>query len=207
MGDYGESEIGYKIETPVWMSGFDNQTTVSILKQGSKTVDWMSGNLGNKFGFKGELAMDDLIFRQARKDEMPRILAMQADIFHGEQGIPADDIDTFLAKKPICWCAKSKIDGKIYAATAAWQEDNETHWGRFVVFPAARGKHIGTKLAKVSFDELFDMGIEKIYMDARDTTVRIVCGMGGHITGESYKFYEGNVTPVVLEKRDYVRTA
>ncbi len=170
-------------------------------------MDWMSGDLGNKFGFKGELAMDDLIFRQARKDEMPRILAMQADIFHGEQGIPADDIDTFLAKKPICWCAKSKIDGKIYAATAAWQENEETHWGRFVVFPAARGKHIGTKLAKVSFDELFNMGIEKIYMDARDATVRIVCGMGGHITGESYKFYEGNVTPVVLEKRDYVRTA
>ena len=42
-GDFGESEIVYKIETPVWMSGFDNQTIVSILKQGSKTVDWMSG--------------------------------------------------------------------------------------------------------------------------------------------------------------------
>ena len=42
MGDFGESEIVYKIETPVWMLGFDNQTTVSILKQGSKTVDWMS---------------------------------------------------------------------------------------------------------------------------------------------------------------------
>ena len=49
LGDFGESEIVYKIETPVWMSGFDNQTTVSILKQGSKTVDWMSGDLGNKF--------------------------------------------------------------------------------------------------------------------------------------------------------------
>ena len=45
MGDFGESEIVYKIETPVWMSGFDNQTTVSILKQGSKTVDWMSGEI------------------------------------------------------------------------------------------------------------------------------------------------------------------
>ena len=83
--------------------------------------------------------MDNFIFRQATKDEIPRILAMQADVFHGEQGIPADDIDTFLAKKPICWCAESKADGKIYAATAAWQEDNETHWGRFVVFPTARG--------------------------------------------------------------------
>ncbi len=150
--------------------------------------------------------MDNLIFRQATKDEIPRILAMQADVFNGEQGIPADDIDTFLAKKPICWCAESKVDGKIYAATAAWQEDDETHWGRFVVFPAARGKHIGTKLARVSFDELFDMGIDKIYMDARDATVKIVSGMGGHIVGDAYKFYEGNVTPVVLEKSDYIRT-
>ena len=37
LGDFGEPKIVYKIETPVWMSGFDNQTTVSILKQGSKT--------------------------------------------------------------------------------------------------------------------------------------------------------------------------
>ena len=44
--DIGEPEIVYKIETPIWMSSFDNQTTVSILKQGSKTVDWMSGETG-----------------------------------------------------------------------------------------------------------------------------------------------------------------
>ena len=49
------------------------------------------------------------------------------------------------------------------------------------------------------------MGIDKIYMDARDVTVKIVCGMGGHIIGETYKFYKGNVTPVVLEKKDYVK--
>ena len=45
LGDFGESEIVYKIEAPVWMSGFDNQIVVSILKQGSKTVDWMSGKI------------------------------------------------------------------------------------------------------------------------------------------------------------------
>ena len=42
LGDFGEPEIVYKIESPVWVSGFDNQVVVSILKQGSKTVDWMS---------------------------------------------------------------------------------------------------------------------------------------------------------------------
>lgn len=60
-------------------------------------------------------------------------------------------------------------------------------------------------MAQVSFNDLFDMGIDKIYMDARDATVKIVFGMGGRIVGEAYKFYEGNVTPVVLEKKDYVR--
>ncbi len=148
--------------------------------------------------------MDDLIFRQATSDEVQCILAMQTAVFHGEQGIPDDETEAFLAKKPILWCAESKADGKIYAATAAWQEKNETHWGRFVVFPTARGKHIGTRLAQVSFNDLFDMGISKIYMDVRDATVKIVCGMGGHIVGEAYKFYEGNVTPVVLERKDYV---
>ena len=149
--------------------------------------------------------MDKYIFRRAAREEMPRILAMQADVFSGEQGIPADDIDTFMAKKPLCWCAESAEDGKIYAAVAAWNENSETHWGRFVVFPAARGHHLGTALARASFDDLFDMGVDKVYMDARDATVKIVCGMGGRVVGEPYKFYEGNVTPVVLEKTGYLK--
>ena len=149
--------------------------------------------------------MDNLIFRQATGDQISHILAMQRDIFSGEQGIPGDLIDAFLKNNPILWCAESEADGKIYAATAAWKENNEIHWGRFVVLPSARGKHIGTELARASFEDLFTMGAEKIYMEARDSTVRIVCGMGGKITGEPYEFYKGTVTPVVLERKDYVR--
>lgn len=134
---------------------------------------------------------------------MPRIIAMQADVFSGEQGIPSEDVDAFMAKEPVCWCAES--DGKLYAAAAAWKENNEIHWGRFVVFPAARGQHIGTRLARFSFEELFHEGVDKIYMDARDTTVKIVCGMGGKIVGEPYKFYEGNVTPVILTRDDFAK--
>lgn len=96
--------------------------------------------------------MEHMIFRRVHKDEIPRIIAMQTDIFHKEQGIPSDDIDTFMARKPICWCVEAA--GKIYAATAAWKENGEVHWGRFVVFPAARGLHIGTRLARLSFQEL-----------------------------------------------------
>lgn len=68
---------------------------------------------------------------------------------------------------------------------AAWQEGSETHWGRFVVLPAFRGRHIGSRLARFSFDDLFAMGVDRIHMDARETTVRIVCGMGGRIVGRA----------------------
>ena len=100
--------------------------------------------------------MDDLVFRRAGKTDLPHILAMQADIFHGEQGIPDDDVGAFLQKRPICWCAGS--GGVLCAAAAAWQEGSETHWGRFVVLPAFRGRHIGSRLARFSFDDLFAMG-------------------------------------------------
>ncbi|WP_295764261.1 GNAT family N-acetyltransferase [uncultured Oscillibacter sp.] len=97
---------------------------------------------------------------------MPRIIAMQADVFSGEQGIPSEDIDAFMAKGPICWRAGS--DGKLYAAAAAWKENDEIHWGRFGVFPAARGLYIGTGLIRSSFAEMLHEGVDKIYMDARD---------------------------------------
>ena len=150
------------------------------------------------------MIMQNMVFRRALDHEMSRIIAMQTDVFNGEQSIPSEDIGTFMAKKPICWCVES--GGKIYAATAAWKEDNKVHWGRFVVFPAARGLHIGTKLARFSFAELFSDGVDEIYMDARDTTLKIVCGMGGKIVGKPYKFYEGNVTPVILKKADFIST-
>lgn len=145
--------------------------------------------------------MSNLVFRRAREEEMQRIIAMQSDVFSGEQGIPSDDIDSFMAKQPICWCAE--MNDKIYGAVAAWQENGIMHWGRFVTFPNIRGQHIGTRLAKYSFEDLFNEGIEEIYMDARDITVKIVCEMGGKVIGKPYKFYEGNVTPVVLKKADY----
>lgn len=144
-----------------------------------------------------------LCFRRAKESELPRILSLQSDVFSKEQGIPTDDIDTFLKKEPLCWCAEA--DGKIYGAVAAWKEPDGLHWGRFAVFPNARGLHIGTRLAACSFDDLFCHGVQKIYMDARDATVRIVCGMGGEIVGEPQLFFGENVTPVVLEKENYRR--
>lgn len=145
--------------------------------------------------------MENVVFRRATVEEMPRIIQMQSDVFSGEQGIPSEELDVFMEKSPICWCAEK--DGKIYAAVAAWKEKGKIHWGRFVTFPAVRGQHLGTELARCSFDDLFSDDVEEIYMDARDATVKIVCRMGGKIIGKPYKFYKGNVTPVLLTKSDY----
>lgn len=147
--------------------------------------------------------MENIVFRRALPAEVPQIIAMQSDIFQSEQGIPGDDVAAFLEREPICWCAEA--DGKLCAATDAWREDGKVHWGRFVVVPAARRRHIGTRLARLSFRELFDSGVEEIHMHARDTTVKLVCGMGGRVVGEPYEFYGANVTPVLLTREGFLR--
>ena len=48
-----------------------------------------------------------------------------------------------------------------------------------------------------------EQNVDEIHMTARDTTVKIVCDMGGKITGEPQSFYEGNVTPVVLKRENF----
>ena len=147
--------------------------------------------------------MERVIFRRAREDELPQIMALQMDVFHGEQEIPAADVARFTENDPVCWCAVA--DGRICGCAAAWKEGDEVHWGRFIVIPALRGQRIGTELARHSFDDLFRSGAEKLHMEARDAAARIICAMGGEITGEPRSFYRGNVTPVVLEKKNFMK--
>ena len=44
--------------------------------------------------------MNRFIFRQATAAEMPCIIAMQREIFSGEQGIPEEMIDVFMEMDP-----------------------------------------------------------------------------------------------------------
>ena len=146
--------------------------------------------------------MKNIIYRRAHDYEYEKIIAMQSNIFYIEQGIPEDDVQEFLERDPICWCAEA--NGEICGIAIAWKEKEMMHWGRFVVIPSMRGRKIGPKLARYSFEDLFAEGIDEIHMTARDTTVKIVCEMGGKISGEPYPFYAGNVTPVILKKKNYM---
>ena len=126
--------------------------------------------------------MESLRYRKARTEDMEAVMALQTAVFHGEQLIPRDAVEAFLAMEPQCWVAE--LDGVIVGTAAAWHEGGQLHWGRFIVTKALRGRHIGTKLAAFTFAELFAQGIDSIFMEARDTTVAIVGKMGGTVAGE-----------------------
>ena len=144
--------------------------------------------------------MKDLILRKATSLDLKEILQLQVDVFNAEQKIPASMIPLPAENSPRWWCAL--MDTTIVGAVAAWEYNSQVHWGRFVIMHSYRGLHIGTRLARFSLDDLFSQEIQEIYMDARDTTVKIICSMGGKIIGQPTEFY-GTVTPVVISKKDY----
>ncbi len=145
--------------------------------------------------------MEKLIVRRAGEGEVPRLMAMQTEIFSEEQGIPAELVREITGSDPRFWVAV--LDGEPVGGAASWREDNGLHLGRFVVAAPLRARHIGRQILRCAFDELFESGAETIHMEARDVTVRLVCAMGGEITGESYPFFIGNATPLVLRKSAY----
>ena len=147
--------------------------------------------------------MDDLMIRRATEEEIPQIIDIQTEIFSGEQNIPAEIIDSFLSNRPTCWVAVQ--NGRIVGSIASWEENDEIHLGRFVVIPQFRGQKIGTKLLNHAVHELFNGSIETIYMEARDSSAKMVRAIGGRDTGKPFNFYLGDVTPMVLEKTAYMR--
>ena len=142
-----------------------------------------------------------ITFRKAKPEEYPRIIAMQTEVFCGEQDIPEELIGTFLEQNPNCWCAEQ--DGIIIGSVASWEENGEIHVGRFIVAPEYRGQKIGTRLMAYAFQELFDGGAETLFFEARDSAAAIIRSMGGQCTGEAFAFFRGNVTPMVLKKKSF----
>ena len=48
------------------------------------------------------------------------------------------------------------------------------------------------------------MGIEKVKIDARDITVEMVLKIGGRITGRKVSFYGYPITPIEINKNDFI---
>ena len=146
--------------------------------------------------------MADYIFRKATDADMPVIMDMQVAVFHGEQGIPAEDIKMSKKENQQWFCVEHQ--GEVIGSVAGWTEDGKTHMGRFVIRPDLRRQGIGKKLVRLAFETLMNQGVEEFFMEGRDATVDLVCSFGGEKTGEPFKFFNGNCTPLYLHRDKYI---
>lgn len=146
--------------------------------------------------------MSDCCFRKATDADMPAIMAMQVAVFHGEQGIPAEDIRMCGKEDPQWFCIDRQ--GEIIGSVAGWKEDGKTHMGRFAVRPDLRRQGLGKKLVRLAFETLMEQGVEEFFMEGRDATVELVCSFGGIKTGPSFPFFNGNCTPLYLHRDNYI---
>jgi len=143
----------------------------------------------------------DLTVSRISTEDQPKIHAFLASIFSAEQDIPVDKIP--VNSKEAYWWGITGPDSEILGAVATWKEEDGYHWGRFCIHPKIRGLGLGKKLAAVSLAETFELGITQLRIDARDAIIRLIQGFGGSICGEPTHFYSENVTPMVLEKKNF----
>lgn len=137
-------------------------------------------------------------------NDVEAAIKLASKIFYSEQSIPKalNYIDNKL--EPIWWCAK--LDDEIIGTAAAWREEGKWHWGRFCVDKKMRGNEIGKGIAKFSLNEIFNLGAEKVFIEARHVTVRILEKYGCKIVGDDFDFYGQPITPITIEKNDFINS-
>lgn len=129
---------------------------------------------------------------------MEDAIKLATKVFTDEQNIPSELVPVNEDLKPIWWCARVGED--IVGVTAAWSEKNKWHWGRFAVDKRVRGIGIGNKIAMFSLQEIFNIGADEIFIEARDITLRMLEKLGCEVIGEAENFYGEPVTPIIIQK-------
>ncbi|NOH96033.1 GNAT family N-acetyltransferase [Vibrio sp. 99-70-13A1] len=122
------------------------------------------------------------------------------DTFADEQNIPESLIPLSADINQKWWLARS--GEYVLGAVAAWEQESEWHWGRFVVDNRFRGLGIEKALARYSLAQILQETNE-IYIEARDTTVNIVKTLGGEVQGDKFDFYGMPVTPMRLTQTQF----
>jgi predicted GNAT family N-acyltransferase len=122
-------------------------------------------------------------------------------VFYNEQNIPKELL-LLENDHQKWWCIRNSDE--IVGTVAAWKIKSEWHWGRFAIHKKLRGLGLGKRIAIKSLDELFQIGIEKVIIDARDITVEIVLKLGGEITGKKTNFYGSFITPMKIQKKNFI---
>lgn len=135
-----------------------------------------------------------------RSNYLPEVTKLLTETFAQEQNIPAELISLPPQLKSQCWIVRS--GEYVLGTVSCWYENNHWHWGRFAVNPCYRGMGIGKQLARVSLQEMLEQ-TDKVLLDARDSTVKIISDLGGVITGPTTDFYGMPITPMRLKKEDF----
>ncbi|MDW7694664.1 GNAT family N-acetyltransferase [Flammeovirgaceae bacterium SG7u.111] len=143
----------------------------------------------------------DYIIEGLPADLSNAALEFLESVFSKEQNIPKELIP-LTQEEQKWWCIRKGKE--VVGTVAAWNLNAEWHWGRLAVHQQLRGLGLGKQLVRKSFNELFQMEVEKVVIDARDITVEMVLGLGGKVTGEKSSFYNYPITPMVIEKKDYI---
>lgn len=135
-----------------------------------------------------------------RSNYLPEVTKLLTETFAQEQNIPAELISLPPQLKSQCWIVRS--GEYVLGTVSCWYENNHWHWGRFAVNSCYRGMGIGKQLARVSLQEMLEQ-TDKVLLDARDSTVKIISDLGGIITGPTTDFYGMPITPMRLKKEDF----
>jgi len=123
-------------------------------------------------------------------------------VFTYEQNIPEKLIRVNEDLSPIWWCARVGED--IIGVIAGWIENNQWHLGRFAVDRSLRSLGIGKKMVVFSLNEIFNLDVEIVYIEARDITVRMLEQFSCEVVGETIDFYGEPVTPITIKKYDFI---
>jgi len=135
-----------------------------------------------------------------RNNYQAEVTKLLSETFAKEQNIPAELISLPPQLKSQCWIVRS--GEYVLGTVSCWYENNHWHWGRFAVNPCYRGMGIGKQLARVSLQEMLGQ-TDKVLLDARDSTVKIISDLGGVITGPTTDFYGMPITPMRIKKEDF----
>ena len=138
-----------------------------------------------------------------RQEYFDATMELLMQTFSVEQNIPGHLVPIPQSKTPQYWCAM--VGGDVIGAAAAWQDSGEWHWGRFAVCKNFRGLGIGKIMAFKSITALFSGVTDKIVIEARDIAVGIIKKLGGEQTGAPFDFYGAPVTPMELQKENFLQ--
>ncbi|QOX64253.1 GNAT family N-acetyltransferase [Anoxybacterium hadale] len=142
-----------------------------------------------------------LTIERLQEVDMGTALTLLEDVFAGEQNIPVTLNSIPEEREPIWWYVEN--DSEMVGVIAGWKENDTWHLGRFAVDSRLRGLGIGKKLMKFALGEIFKLGAERIYTEARDVSVSILIKLGGKVIGEPFDFYGEPVTPMIIEKQAF----